>query len=182
MLNQNISNVCLPWITSDWFCRVIFSCLGLVIIVATLYDGWRLHYEKRPIQSQSERFSVRMLHCFSALSNAKAVLNTSTNNPDNLACLNGIRVVTTTWVMMGHIWRWHISRSNLLYNRNQLYEVISIDEELYTVELVYVHSIECVYRICIRNGRCRPSLPFRSVSTPFSSWAAYWLPTLYSEN
>lgn len=92
-------------------------------MVATCHEAWRLHYVQKPIDVKTEGLVVRSLFCFSALTNAKTLLNTTVNNQDNISCLNGIRVLTTTWVIMGHIWRWLSTRSNTIYNQNQLYDV-----------------------------------------------------------
>ena len=46
--------------------------------------------------------AVEALHCFSALTNGRKMLAASAPGVQNFACLNGLRVISTTWVIMGH--------------------------------------------------------------------------------
>jgi len=81
--------------------RVTLSLLGLLALLATLYESWR-EFCDRPIDTRKEGLPIRFLHCFSVLNNGRKILSTKANSSDNLACLNGIRVLSTTWVVMGH--------------------------------------------------------------------------------
>jgi len=70
-------------------------------LIATLYESWREFFD-RPIDSRKEGLPIRFLYCFSVLNNGRKILSTKANSSDNLACLNGIRVLSTTWVILGH--------------------------------------------------------------------------------
>ncbi len=72
----------------------MFSLLGLVILLATSHELW-LEYYERPIQPQKVGLVLKSLHCFSMLSNGRKLLSTKSGAVDNLACLNGIRVLST---------------------------------------------------------------------------------------
>ena len=85
-------------------CRVLLSVIGFLIIVATIHD-WVQTYFKVPTPAKSGSRSgraVEALHCFSALSNGRKLLAPTAATSQNFACLNGIRVISTTWVVMGH--------------------------------------------------------------------------------
>ncbi len=43
----------------------------------------------------------RLLLCFSAVSNGEKILSVK-NTPGSLTCLNGIRVLSMGWVILGH--------------------------------------------------------------------------------
>lgn len=54
-----------------------------------------------PVDTKSDGLFLRALHCFSAINNGRKLLSTKTG-AGNLGCLNGIRVMSTFWVVMGH--------------------------------------------------------------------------------
>ncbi len=90
--------------------RVVLCFLGLAALVATLHEGWR-EYRNRPINIKEEGLPVRrVLHCFSSLNCGRKLISTKVKSSENLNCLNGIRVLSTTWVVMGHSFlqaSWH---------------------------------------------------------------------------
>jgi len=84
------------------FYSVTLSVLGLVILTATLRDVWFSYYQSQPDQPRKIGLAVRALQCFSMLTNGKKLLSTKSGAVDNLACLNGIRVLSTTWIVLYH--------------------------------------------------------------------------------
>ena len=44
---------------------------------------------------------VKFLLCFSAYTNGSKLFSTS-NTPQNIDCINGLRVLSMGWVIMGH--------------------------------------------------------------------------------
>lgn len=103
--------------------RVVLSFLGLAALVATLHEGWR-EYRNQPINIKEEGLSVRVLHCFSSLNCGRKLLSTDVKSSENLNCLNGIRVLSTTWVVMGHSFlqaSWHTMFNGIFLLQVSLY-------------------------------------------------------------
>ena len=76
------------------------SVLGFVIILATSHELW-LEYEQ-PTQPKNAGLAMKSLHCFSMLTNGRKLLTTKSVAFENLSCLNGIRVLSTTLVVLCH--------------------------------------------------------------------------------
>jgi len=85
--------------------------LAALVLTATAHEAIRF-YMRNPIDEKNSSLSVKTLHCFSALNNGRKILSTKTI-PGSFTCLHGIRVLSTTWVVMGHYWlmpfSWNIS-------------------------------------------------------------------------
>ncbi|XP_032794863.2 nose resistant to fluoxetine protein 6 [Daphnia magna] len=83
---------------------VVLSSLGLLVVMATVHDAWRMILNE-PFDSKKDGHVINVLHCFSALTNGRRLLSMkSTKSPSNLACVHGIRVLSTCWVVIGHSW------------------------------------------------------------------------------
>ena len=91
------------WITEfmNWCYRVLLSVIGLLILLASLAESWRIWSGIHTVDPKRDGLSIRMLLCFSAINNGRKLLSTKTG-AGNLTCLNGIRFLSTTWVVMGH--------------------------------------------------------------------------------
>ena len=98
------------------------SLLGLVIILATSHELW-LEYYERPAQQKKTGLTMKSLHCFSMLTNGRKLLSTKSVAVDNLSCLNGIRVLSTTWIVLYHTYFQAII--NEMYNPLTFLKVIS---------------------------------------------------------
>jgi len=83
-------------------CRVLLSVIGFLIIAATIHDWAGVYCGCAPADTGCGG-AVRVLHCFSALSNGRKLLAAGPpSGSTNFACLSGIRVISTMWVVMGH--------------------------------------------------------------------------------
>ncbi|XP_057365085.1 nose resistant to fluoxetine protein 6-like [Daphnia carinata] len=83
---------------------VVLSLLGLLVVIATAHDAWRMVLDK-PFDSKKDGHVISVLHCFSALTNGRRLLSMKSKaSPSNLACVHGIRVLSTCWVVIGHSW------------------------------------------------------------------------------
>jgi len=100
--------------------RATLSLLGFLALVATLHEGLR-EFWNRPIDLKVESLPTRLLNCFSVLNNSRKILSAKVNSSDNLGCLNGIRVLSTTWVVMGHTY--FQATMNPIYDGILLYNV-----------------------------------------------------------
>nr|XP_015834703.1 PREDICTED: nose resistant to fluoxetine protein 6-like isoform X2 [Tribolium castaneum] len=72
---------------------VIFSLFGVIVVASTLYDFFVYQYvtDKKP--------NIHV--AFSMLTNGKKLLSTKTAE-GNLNCLNGLRVISLMWIVLGH--------------------------------------------------------------------------------
>lgn len=73
-----------------------------MILIATLHDLWFSYYQIQRHQPKKVGLPVKALRCFSMLTNGKKLLSTKSAAVDNLACLNGMRVLSTTWIVLYH--------------------------------------------------------------------------------
>lgn len=82
---------------------VVLSMVALVVAMATIHEGWRT-YKGLVFDSETDHLSVSFLHCFSILENGRKILSFKAKvlSCDNLSCLNGIRFLSTCWVIIGH--------------------------------------------------------------------------------
>jgi hypothetical protein len=81
------------------------------VVASTAYDVYSRKLRKKP-----DLFVV-----FSLYTNGKKLLGTHCEN-DNLKCLNGIRVLTMVWVIVGHLFIIRINASNT----NNLYVLTEV--------------------------------------------------------
>jgi len=80
----------------------LLSLIGILVLSATIHEAWRSSVD-RPIDARTDSLGVRILHCFSALNNTRKLLSTKSSS-DSFTCIHGIRLLSTTWVVMGHSW------------------------------------------------------------------------------
>lgn len=97
---------------------IIFYCflsiIGLLIIFGTICDLYLSHFmeNKKP-----KSFDLKILLSFSAYTNGKRLLSTESIGSDHLDCLNGIRFISMTWVVLGHTFLMYVFNSGV---RNKL--------------------------------------------------------------
>jgi hypothetical protein len=82
--------------------RVTLSLIGLLVVLATLREAWRMHRGVDFVPTDNKAANV--LQCFSALSNGRKILSLKSSGSDNLSCLHGLRFFSTCWVVLGHMW------------------------------------------------------------------------------
>ncbi|XP_032515547.2 O-acyltransferase like protein-like [Danaus plexippus] len=85
------------WITADYIAIVIFSLLGLLIILSTSYDVYYTVFSKKDPKNMNV-----LLSAFSAYTNTKRVISTKPQ-PGIIECLDGIRSLALFWVVFGHV-------------------------------------------------------------------------------
>ena len=87
----------MEWLTVD---RVVLSVIALLVVVATVHESVRIFLDV-PMKPRSDGMILRAVHCFSLLNNGRNLLSTKTSSL-HLSCISGIRVVTTTWLILEH--------------------------------------------------------------------------------
>ena len=76
--------------------------IGLVVVAATIHELVRIGAGQPVDDDNKDPLAVRTLHCFSALSNMRAVLSTDRSCSGEMSCLHGIRFLTAIWVVVSH--------------------------------------------------------------------------------
>lgn len=102
-----------------FFYRVILCTIGALIIIASLYDIWCTHYVNH--QTSHESLPSRLTLCFSAYRNGNYLLSSKASVTDNLSCLNGLRVLSTTWIVFYHVY--YVMVVETMYNRQDFMAV-----------------------------------------------------------
>lgn len=93
------------------FIRVTFSILGLLVVLATVHECWRM-YCGAGFDRRKDGQLISALHCFSALSNGRKILSMKVSaSNDNLSCLHGIRFFSTCWIVLGHSWSFSLYKT-----------------------------------------------------------------------
>ncbi|XP_026315721.1 uncharacterized protein LOC113227063 [Hyposmocoma kahamanoa] len=85
-----------PWAPSVYVAIVVFSLIGLLAILSTSYDIWNTNIRKLDPKSLNT-----ICLSFSAYTNARRLI---TYKPVRgaLECVDGIRVISMTWVVLAH--------------------------------------------------------------------------------
>ena len=82
-------------------CRVVSSLICVLLILATCHDIWRT---SRGIgfDAATDSTAVTTLHCFSITRNTNKLVSLLNSESQGLSCLNGIRSITTVWLIFIH--------------------------------------------------------------------------------
>ena len=104
--NDNLTGMPEDYPASVMFFFVLFSIIGVFLVIGTGLDFWIVMSE-RSIEVLAKPtsflgFCLKFLLCFSAYTNGKRLLSTESGGKDHLDCLNGIRFISMTWVVIGH--------------------------------------------------------------------------------
>ena len=89
-----------PLENDDWAMICILVIFGLLIITGTLMDALIvfLKVDKFPL------FLVQLFRNFSIYHNTRKIFNMEVGK-DNLSCINGIRFLSISWVLLGHTYQ-----------------------------------------------------------------------------
>ncbi|KAK4008049.1 hypothetical protein OUZ56_013206 [Daphnia magna] len=79
-----------------------FCLLIALVLTATVHEIWSGASPSCSDVAQ-QNFHIKFLHCFSAKRNCRMLFSTKDDVKDSLACLHGIRVVTTCWIVLIHV-------------------------------------------------------------------------------
>ena len=74
--------------------RIILGVFAGIVIVSSVCEL---------MQIRKGKFTQGYIFAFSAVSNGSKLLS-STSNPDQLLCLNGIKAISMMWVILGHVY------------------------------------------------------------------------------
>ena len=77
-------------------CAVILTC----IVIGTFLEAW-LNWKKA--ESEDTSLTQKFFLNFGLYNNTKRLLDTTPPKGDHISCLDGIRFISMTWVVLGHV-------------------------------------------------------------------------------
>ena len=98
VLNCHTMDETVEWEAGDFAMLVIVLIFGLLIVIGTFID---LSVSLLHTEVFSERL-IQIFQGFSLYHNTIKLFNTDTTGSDTLACINGIRFLSISWVFLGH--------------------------------------------------------------------------------
>ncbi|XP_052756162.1 O-acyltransferase like protein-like [Galleria mellonella] len=106
-----------PWVAADYVALVIFTLLGIFMVLSTAYDiRHRIFLKKDPKTANSLYLS------FSVYTNTLRLV-TYKPVPGALECLDGIRAIAMLWVLVGHTYLHYLS-APALHNPLEIFDFI----------------------------------------------------------
>ncbi|XP_052756177.1 O-acyltransferase like protein-like [Galleria mellonella] len=98
-----------PWVAADYVALVIFTLLGIVIVLSTAYDlRLQIFLKKDP------KTTNKLLLSYSVYTNTIRLV-TYKPSPGALECVDGIRAFAMMWVIIGHTFV-NLMSVNMLHN------------------------------------------------------------------
>ena len=112
------------WSHLSTFIAVMFGTLAVLILIGSVTDIFGLLFssfedDKEP---RPRSFGKKLILSFSIPSNFMSIMSTKTGSKDTLTCLNGLRFISMTWVLMGHSFA-YINVTNMR-NANRFADVL----------------------------------------------------------
>jgi hypothetical protein len=78
--------------------------MAILIVTGTFMESWQYYRSRKGETADNGNWSKFFLG-FGLYSNTARWLNTSIpKGADHLGCLDGIRFISMTWVVLGHVW------------------------------------------------------------------------------
>ena len=111
-LTDTFTNL-VPMESEDWGMVALIGVFGFLLCIGTVADCL-LNIFKLDILP--EKFN-QIFQGFSIYNNSLRLFNTKSSATDSLSCINGIRILSLSWVVIGIIWRyfWKTNRMTILY-------------------------------------------------------------------
>ena len=95
------------WTDTSTFIAIVLGILSFFIVLGTFIDILRIgfDYYKNDVTKKSPsqtNLGLKLLLSFSLYTNLKAIMATNQQGSETLTCLNGMRFISMTWVVLGH--------------------------------------------------------------------------------
>jgi hypothetical protein len=90
------------WTAPQLFGILFLSLFAMVVTMATLVDVANRHFGAQ-IDTQSN-VAMKVLDCFSIYTNTEKFLDTSKASQSEIGCLHGMRFITISWIILGHVY------------------------------------------------------------------------------
>ncbi|CAG7722834.1 unnamed protein product [Allacma fusca] len=113
-----------PLQAGDWVMIIILGAIALVCIIGTVVDV----YGKENLKKGT---GMKVILTFSFYTNTKGLLNTKVG-ADNFTCLNGIRFLTSAWILLDHCFssssqtlKWNLVDIRMVYKDWSIYPLLN---------------------------------------------------------
>ena len=92
-------------VLNDVFFRIIFAFIGCSVIVGTLLEGYEIYRVRHGKIFDKSKLSAKFFLGFGLYGNISKWLNTNIpKGAGHLTCLDGIRFISMSWVVLAHVW------------------------------------------------------------------------------
>ena len=92
-------------VLNDVFSRIIFAFIGCSVIVGTLLEGYEIYRVRHGKIFDKSKLSAKFFLGFGLYGNISKWLNTNIpQGAGHLTCLDGIRFISMSWVVLAHVW------------------------------------------------------------------------------
>eukprot|EP00095_Tigriopus_kingsejongensis_P000457 maker-scaffold217_size252476-snap-gene-1.30 protein:Tk00457 transcript:maker-scaffold217_size252476-snap-gene-1.30-mRNA-1 annotation:"hypothetical protein DAPPUDRAFT_301951" len=81
---------------------IMFGVLGGIIALCTVFDMIWIAYHSDSQHSGESHMGFKLAKSFSAATNCIKIFTINKSGGDNLACINGLRVISMVWIIFGH--------------------------------------------------------------------------------
>ena len=99
-LNCHTVNDTVDLDAADYGMIVVIAFFGTLLLAGTTIDVLKTFFD---VQLMPEHYT-KLAMGFSAYTNTLKLFKTQNLNPDSLLCINGIRAISLTWVVLGHVY------------------------------------------------------------------------------
>ena len=90
------------WTGVQIFGITFLSLFALLVTTSTLMDIANRHF-KAKINTKANLL-MKMLDCFSIYTNTEKFLQAGKASPSEIGCLHGMRFITISWIILGHVY------------------------------------------------------------------------------
>lgn len=90
------------WETKNSVAVIVFGILAILAVAGTLYDVIKRMGGREQDTEDNELKPNAFLMAFSLLANSEYIFSSSNTGSDRLGCLEGVRALSMTWVVLGH--------------------------------------------------------------------------------
>ena len=90
------------WETKNSVAVIVFGILAILAIAGTFYDVTKRMGDREPDTKDDRPKPNEFLMAFSLLANSEYIFSSRNSGSDRLGCLEGVRALSMTWVVLGH--------------------------------------------------------------------------------
>ena len=90
------------WETKNSVAVIVFGILAILAVAGTVYDVTKRMGDRKQDTKDDKPKPNAFLMAFSLLANSEYIFSSKNSGSDRLGCLEGVRALSMTWVVLGH--------------------------------------------------------------------------------